>query len=37
MVSSEIFLIGFSVFAVFASIVVYKTDFRKWDNKHLHE
>jgi len=37
MTSSELFLIGFSIFAVIGSIVVYNTDFSKWDNKHSHE
>ena len=36
MESTNIFLIGFSIFAAIASIVVYKIDFKQWD-KHTHE
>jgi hypothetical protein len=37
MSNSEIFLIGFSIFAVVASVVVYNIDFSKWEKKHSHD
>lgn len=36
MESTNIFLIGFSIFAAIASIIVYNIDFKKWD-KHTHD
>ena len=36
MTSSELFLIGFSIFATIGSVVVYNIDFSKWE-KRGHE
>jgi hypothetical protein len=36
MTNSEIFLIGFSIFAFVASIIVYNIDFDQWNEKHTH-
>jgi hypothetical protein len=37
MSNSEIFLISFSIFAIIASMIVYNTDFSKWEKKHSHD
>lgn len=37
MSNSEIFLLGFTVFAAIGSIIVYNIDFTKWKDEHSHE
>lgn len=37
MSNSDIFLVGFSIFAAIASVIVYNIDFSKWEKKHTHE
>jgi len=37
MSNSDMFLVGFSIFAVIASIIVYNIDFSKWEKKYSHE
>jgi len=37
MSSSELFLVSFSVLGVIVGIIVYNTDFSKWESKHSHD